>query len=103
MTNIELEQTVSRHDSEIAAIRASLTQTSQLLQETREQMQTGFAHTEAIQQENALQIAANSQQIAANSQQIAANVEQVAANTAGLVELRGILADYLRARSNESV
>jgi GAF domain-containing protein len=28
-----------------------------------------------------------------------ANAEQIAANTAGLVELRGILADYLRSRT----
>jgi uncharacterized protein (UPF0305 family) len=35
----------------------------------------------------------------ANAEQIAANAEQIAANTTGLVELRGILADYLRSRT----
>jgi methyl-accepting chemotaxis protein len=56
---------------------------------------------------NAEQIAANFEQIAANAEQIRAatersniNAEQIAANTAGLVELRSILADYLRSRTD---
>lgn len=40
------------------------------------------------------------QRLNANADQIAANAEQIAANTAGLVELRGILADYLRSRTD---
>ena len=56
---------------------------------------------------NAEQIAANAEQIAANTEQLRAatersnvNAEQIAANTAGLVELRSILADYLRSRTD---
>ncbi|NJN58428.1 MAG: hypothetical protein HC879_13480 [Leptolyngbyaceae cyanobacterium SL_5_9] len=33
-------------------------------------------------------------------QRLNANAEQIAANTAGLVELRSILADYLRSRTD---
>lgn len=40
------------------------------------------------------------QQTAATDRKIAANAEQIAANTAGLIELRGILADYLRSRTD---
>lgn len=36
----------------------------------------------------------------ANAEQIAANAEQIAANTAGMIELRGLLADYLRNRTD---
>lgn len=74
MTQQELEQALQQHTIEIAEIRQILAQV-------------------AGQQE------VNSQQIAATMEQTAANMEQIAANTAGLTELRSILADYLRGRS----
>jgi methyl-accepting chemotaxis protein len=49
---------------------------------------------------NAEQIAANAEQIAATTERSNVNAEQIAANTAGLVELRSILADYLRSRTD---
>jgi chromosome segregation ATPase len=36
----------------------------------------------------------------ANAEQIAANAEQIAANTAGMSELRGLLADYWQSRTD---
>ncbi|NJN58429.1 MAG: hypothetical protein HC879_13485 [Leptolyngbyaceae cyanobacterium SL_5_9] len=55
---------------------------------------------QAFQQDLQASRAEFDQRLNANAQQIAANAEQIAANTAGLVELRGILADYLRSRTD---
>lgn len=54
------------------------------------------ASHQTFQQELQASRAEFDQLISANAEQIAANAEQIAANTPGLVELRSILADYLR-------
>jgi methyl-accepting chemotaxis protein len=121
MTQAELEQSIAQHDREIAEIRRILAQMSQenqigfasiraTLNANTEQIAANAEQIAANSEQiaanaersaaNAEQIAANAEQIAANAEQIAANAEQIAANTAGLVELRSILADYLRGRSN---
>ncbi|NJL35322.1 MAG: hypothetical protein HC899_00170 [Leptolyngbyaceae cyanobacterium SM1_4_3] len=58
------------------------------------------ASHQTFQQELQASRAEFDQRISANAEQIAANAEQIAANTAGLVELRSILADYLRSRTD---
>ncbi|NJN90437.1 MAG: hypothetical protein HC878_08715 [Leptolyngbyaceae cyanobacterium SL_5_14] len=71
----------------------------------QQELQTSRAEFDQRLNANAEQINALTERINANAEQIAAttersnvNAEQIAANTAGLVELRSILADYLRSR-----
>lgn len=74
MTQAEMGQVIQQHTIEIAEIRQVLAQIAQ--------QQAQIAQQQAI-----------------TAEQQSINMQQIALNTAGLIELRGILADYLRGRS----
>jgi hypothetical protein len=71
------------------------------LRQRQESFQESFQQDlQASRAEFDQRINANAEQIAATTKRSNINAEQIAANTAGLVELRSILADYLRSRTD---
>ncbi|MEB3230978.1 MAG: hypothetical protein VKJ64_08215 [Leptolyngbyaceae bacterium] len=69
------------------------------IDQLRQRQETFLQDLQTSREQFDRQIRANAVQIAANAERSAINAEQIAANTAGLLELRGILADYLRSRT----
>ncbi len=76
MTQQEMEQALELHNKQFARIDAALADAAERIQA----LTAGEQVTREL---------------------INANAEQIAANTAGLFELRGILADYLSSRNQQ--
>jgi 2-polyprenyl-6-methoxyphenol hydroxylase-like FAD-dependent oxidoreductase len=101
MTSEELEQAVQLHTIEIAEIRQTLAETAQQQQQQAQQMQEYAQQTREYAQQMQEYVQQNQQQFTHVWSVVNANAEQIANLTAGLFELRGLVADYLRGRSEQ--
>jgi hypothetical protein len=90
----------TRIDQLEALAQTILLAIDQLRQRQEASYQTFQQELQASRAEFDQRINANAEQIAATTERSHVNAEQIAANTAGLVELRSILADYLRSRTD---
>ncbi len=89
------QSAISRHDVEMAEIRATLNTVGQRLDAVGERLDTVGERLDTID----IKLDRVAEQQEANAQQIALNREDIAILTARILELGNLVADYLQGRS----